>query len=73
MPVRKIRRSSLLSIAWSMAVSVVSVITSVTLAGIAMHRCINHWELVLVAFWKLTLSLTINCVGMCATVIRNPL
>lgn len=55
---------------WDMFTNIASVVISVTWAGLVMKACLNHWQFMLIAFWKLTLALTINAVGIASAMIR---
>jgi hypothetical protein len=49
---------------YNLVLCICSVLTTVTLAAITMSNCRNSWPFVLISFWKLTLSFSLNFVGI---------
>ena len=45
---------------WDFVIGSVSLVATVALSTLTMFRCRHHWQLVVIAFWKLCLSATVG-------------
>jgi hypothetical protein len=58
-PTRRLSHNGL-----NIIICVVSLIVTVVMTSITMKNCRNSWPFVLIAFWKMTMSLGVNLVGL---------
>lgn len=59
-----LRFNASFSATWDITINVISMIGSVTLAGFTISSCRNSWPFVLIGVWKVTLSISLNAVGI---------